>query len=195
MSEEQITEQEFSNPTNLGDQVLVNNSIFNEGASVGNYAHVQGCTINGTLRVEGSNCIITNCYVTGTSDHGIFIDGGHNYQPREKFTDEINERAWNLVAEHMTTDQYFAFMEGSTVELENKDRVYRLLLEKTGDFVILQGIRGEGIVATKGRIRSHDYPLGDEIVAFLEWFNHKTKELISQWNCGTYGIVKEGERR
>ena len=113
----------------------------------------------------------------------------------EKFTDKINERAWKLLEEYMVPNQYFAFMENSTIELENNTNTFRLLINKDGKFTILEGKRGAGIAASSGRISSHDYPLGDEIAAFLDWFRFKTKELISQWNCGTYGIVKEGQKR
>ena len=95
----------------------------------------------------------------------------------------------------MAPDQYFAFMEKSTIELENKVATFRLLINKAGAFTILEGKRGAGIVASSGKVRSYDYPLGDEIAVFIDWFRYKTKELIAQWNCGTYGIVKEGQRR
>jgi len=114
---------------------------------------------------------------------------------KPKFSNEVIEKAWKLLEEYVSPSQYFAFMEGSNVEIENNDRTFRLLIDKKGVFTVLEGKRGEGIVATSGRIKSYDYPLGDEIATFLDWFKFKTKELISQWNCGTYGIVKEGERR
>lgn len=118
-----------------------------------------------------------------------------NYQ-YSKFDKEAIEKAWKLLEKYMTPDQYFAFMEGTTVELINKAETHRLLLNKKGDFTILQGIKaGSGITESYGRIHSYDYPLGDEISAFLDWFRHRTGELIANWNCGTYGIVKEGERR
>jgi len=93
----------------------------------------------------------------------------------------------------MTSEQHFAFMEGSTIELENQAQDHRLLISKSGDFTILQGPRGAAITQASGTIRSYKYPLGDEIAAFLDWFNHKTLELIANWHCGTFGIKKEGE--
>jgi len=114
---------------------------------------------------------------------------------KPKFTDEVIETAWKLLEEYMAPTQYFAFMEGSKIELENKTGAFRLIIDKKGDFNILEGKRGMGIMATSGRVRSYDYPLGDEIATFMDWFRFKTEELISQWNCGTYGIVKEGQRR
>lgn len=118
-----------------------------------------------------------------------------NYQ-YSKFDKEAIEKAWKLLEKYMTPDQYFAFMEGTTVELINKAETHRLLLNKKGDFTILQGIKaGSGITESSGRIHSYDYPLGDEISSFLDWFRHRTGELIANWNCGTYGIVKEGEKR
>ena len=96
----------------------------------------------------------------------------------------------------MTPEQYFAFMEGTTVELINKAETHRILINKKGDFNILQGIKaGAGVSESEGRIHSYEYPLGDQISAFLDWFRYRTSELIVNWNCGTYGIVKEGERR
>lgn len=117
------------------------------------------------------------------------------YQYTEKFPQEVRDKAWKLVEQHMNPDQYFAFMEGTDIELENRMQDFRLIINKIGNFTILQGARGSGIVAQAGRVRSYDYPLGDEISAFIDWFNHKTKELIAQWACGTYGIVKDDLRR
>ena len=113
--------------------------------------------------------------------------------PKPKFSEEVVDAAWKLLEEYMTKEQYFAFMEGDKIELLSKDESYRLILDKNGEFMVLAG--RPGIVSLSGRIRSYDYPLGDEIAAFLDWFRYKTEELISQWNCGTYGIVKEGQRR
>jgi len=48
--------------------------------------------------------------------------------------------------------------------------------------------------ALKAAESPYDYPLGDEIAAFLDWFKHRTEELIAQWNCGTYGIKEDGLR-
>ena len=113
----------------------------------------------------------------------------------DKFTEKVVDTAWKLLEEYMTDEQYHAFIEGTKIELQNKEQNYRLILDKKGEFMILQQKTGAGIVSSSGRIRSYDYPLGDEIAAFIDWFQFKTEELISQWNCGTYGIVKEGQRR
>jgi len=290
MSEQQTIEREFSEPVVFGENNIANNSIFNEGVSIGGRSLIQNCRINGTLRIDGNECIITGCYVHSTNEHDIYItpnnqnhlrltgegwprdaiteinegratlqsrgfigteptlsaptsvlecldevlpntsvtyrqfllqnglisgihasndqegialtvplEGyaftGNNRGIKSKFSDEVTEKAWKLLEEYMTPTQHFAFMEGSKIELENKTEDFRLLINKNGDFSILEGKRGEGIMATSGRIKSYDYPLGDEIATFLDWFKFKTKELISQWNCGTYGIVKEGKRR
>lgn len=112
-----------------------------------------------------------------------------------KFTEEVVDTAWFLLKEYMTEQQYSAFMEGNKIEVQNNDRNYRLIFDKKGEFMVLQEKAGSGIVSSLGRIKSYDYPLGDEIAAFLDWFKFKTEELISQRNCGTYGIVKEGQRR
>jgi len=114
---------------------------------------------------------------------------------RDKFTEQVVDTAWKLLEDYMTEEQYHAFIEGTKIELQNKEENYRLILDKKGEFMILQQKTGVGIVSSSGRIRSYDYPLGDEIAAFIDWFQYKTEELISQWNCGTYGIVKEGQRR
>ena len=126
------------------------------------------------------------------------IQRQHSYQyNREKQEKRIaEEKAWKLLEKYMMPEQYFAFMEGTTVELINKAETHRLLINKKGDFTILTGTQaGTGVTESEGRIHSYTYPLGDEISAFLDWFRHKTDELIVNWNCGTYGIVKEGERR
>ena len=109
---------------------------------------------------------------------------------------EAEKKAWALLEKYMTPEQHFAFMEGTTVELINKAETHRILINNKGDFNILQGIKaGAGVSESEGRIHSYEYPLGDQISAFLDWFRHRTGELIANWNCGTYGIVKEGERR
>lgn len=111
-----------------------------------------------------------------------------------RFPEHVDQRAWDLLKKYMTPEQYFAFMEGTSIEKQNKAETYRVLINRSGDFTILSGIKGEGIVQASGTIRSYTHPLGDEIAAFLDWFNHKTEELIANWNCGTYGIVKEEGR-
>lgn len=117
--------------------------------------------------------------------------GPRQFQFTEKFPQEVRERAWKLLEQFMNPSQYFAFMEGADIELENLAKDFRLIINKSGKFIILEGARGSGIVAQSGNVRSYKYPLGDEIAAFIDWFNHRTKELIAQWGCGTYGIVKE----
>lgn len=288
MSEQQITEQEPSESTTIGERAFLDGYTINGDVVLGAYSAVHNSTINGTIRMDNvTDCIITGCHVYSNDSAGIFMDGGHNDQrntpivhdywpvnaigdinqgraelqsqgymnvaftliaPRSildlldgnipntdvtyrqfllnnglvneireaedaqseviltvphnawigqksKFTDEVVEKAWKLLEEYMAPAQYFAFVEGSKIELENKTGEFRLIIDKKGSFSILEGKRGEGIMATSGRIRSYDYPLGDEIATFMDWFKFKTKELISQWNCGTYGIVKEGQRR
>lgn len=148
--------------------------------------------------VEGGENIILIVPETGedidnTYRNTLFAVGPS--ETKNKFSDDVSKKAWKLLEEYMSSIQYFAFMEGNKIELQNKTNDFRLLIDKKGDFVILEGKTGEGVVATSGRIKSYNYPLGDEIAAFLDWFKFKTKELISQWNCGTYGIVKEGQRR
>ncbi len=117
------------------------------------------------------------------------------YQYTEKFPPDVRERAWKLLEQFMNPGQYFAFMEGADIELENLAKDFRLIINKSGKFIILEGARGSGIVAQSGNVRSYKYPLGDEIAAFIDWFNHRTKELIAQWGCGTYGIVNKEEGR
>lgn len=123
------------------------------------------------------------------------IDGTQTHTNYSKFPDKIEYTAWKLLKEYMNDEQYFAFMEGAKIELQNKDKDHRLILDKEGNFMILRKNVGAGFVSSSGKIRSYDYPLGDEIATFIDWFQFKTEELISEWNCGTYGIVKEGQRR
>ena len=118
---------------------------------------------------------------------------GRQFQYTEKFPQEVRDRAWKLVEGEMSPAQYFAFMEGAEIELENLVGDFRLIINKSGKFTILEGARGAGIVASSGNVASYKYPLGDEVSAFIDWFKHRTKELIAQWGCGTYGIVREGE--
>lgn len=120
---------------------------------------------------------------------------------RDAKIDEVAEKSWRLLEEHMTPTQYFAFMKGDKVELESNDDGFRLLIDKRGSLIILEGKRGGGIVASFGSVRGHhlvkkdNYSVGDEIAVFIDWFKFKPKELIGQWNCGIYGIVKEEQRR
>lgn len=120
---------------------------------------------------------------------------GRQFQFTERFSPEVMAKAWKLLEQFMSSAQHFAFMEGADIELENLAKDFRLIINKSGKFIILEGARGSGIVAQSGNVRSYKYPLGDEIAAFIDWFNHKTKELIAQWGCGTYGIVKKGGGR
>jgi len=201
MSEQEITE-EFTDSVDLGNNNLVHESTFNAGVRLEQYNRLDHCYINGTAEL-GDNCIVTGCVIHNAGDAGIYITGSNNiiggFDPGRnittKFTEEAIQKSWNLLEEYMTPSQYFAFMEGDKIELWNDTEKFRLLIGKNGDFFVLEGKGGEGIVASSGRVRSYNYPLGDEIAAFLDWFKFKTKELISQWNCGTYGIVKEGQRR
>ena len=111
------------------------------------------------------------------------------------FTEEVKEKAWSLLREYMNASQYDAFIDGGTIELQNTEKTHRILIDNEGSFIILKGGVGEGLVEFKGDIQNYDYPLGDEIATFLDWFKYKTEELISEWRCGTYGIVKGEERR
>ena len=114
---------------------------------------------------------------------------------RGGFTEEVKEKAWELLREYMNETQHTSFAVGSKIELQNITKTHRILVDNTGEFTILSGDVGAGIVAASGNIRSYDYPLGDEIATFLDWFTYKTEELISEWRCGTYGIVKGDQRR
>ena len=117
------------------------------------------------------------------------------YQYNERFPKGVEAKAMKLLEKFMNADQYDAFLKGSRIELENKAKDHRLLIDRAGDFSILKGPRGAGIMMTSGRCRSYKYPLGDEIAAFLDWFNHRTEELIDRWKCGTFGIIEEGKGR
>jgi len=115
----------------------------------------------------------------------------YHLSQRKDFSPVVDAKAWELLRKYMTERQHSAFTEGAIIELENEGGKYRLLIEKTGDFQILEGERGGAITSASGTIHSHDFPLGDEIAAFIDWFRFRTDELIANWNCGTYGIVKE----
>jgi hypothetical protein len=117
------------------------------------------------------------------------------FQYNDKFPKEVEDKALKLLEKFMSADQYDAFLKGSRIELENKAEDHRLLIDRAGNFSILKGPRGAGITMTSGRCRSYKYPLGDEIAAFLDWFNHRTLELIDRWRCGTFGIVDDGKMR
>lgn len=128
--------------------------------------------------------------------HGFPRAGGPGrFQFNERFPKEVLDKAMELLKKFMSPDQYEAFQLGVNIELENKAGDHRIMINRSGDFTILQGPRGAGIVMTSGRCRSYKYPLGDEIAAFLDWFNHRTEELIDRWKCGTFGIIEEGKGR
>ncbi len=143
----------------------------------------------------GSMAMHVGSIMMAPGEWGFPRVGGRQFQYTEKFPQEVRDRAWKLVEEEMSSAQYFAFMEGADIELENLVGDFRLIINKSGKFTILEGARGAGIVASSGNVRSYKYPLGDEVSAFIDWFKHRTRELIAQWGCGTYGIVREGERR
>jgi len=150
--------------------------------------------IHASMAYYTSMAYISMPYQSDPRVRGInrYVNNQYQYS---KFSEKVEQRAWELLKKYMTAGQHFAFMEGTTIEKQNKEGTYRILINRSGDFSILSGIKGEGIVQAFGRIKSYKYPLGDEIAAFLDWFDYKTEELIANWNCGTYGIVKEGERR
>jgi len=114
---------------------------------------------------------------------------------KPRFSKKVESTAWNLLKEYMTEDQHFAFMENSVIELQSDVDDYRLLISKSGNFTILKGGTGAGITMSTGKIASYDYPLGDEIATFINWLKSKPEQLISNWNCGTYGIVEADLRR
>jgi hypothetical protein len=120
--------------------------------------------------------------------------GPARYQYNEQFPKEVVDKAMKLLEKFMNPDQYKAFMEGSLIELQNKAEDHRIMFNRNGKFSILKGPRGAGITMTSGNIGSFKYPLGDEIAVFLDWFNHRTLELIDRWRCGTY-TIKDGDLR
>lgn len=134
--------------------------------------------------------------IGGPGRHGFPRAGGPaRFQFNERFPKEVVDKAMKLLEKFMSPEQYEAFLRGDRIELENKAGNHRIMISRTGDFTILRGPRGAGIVMTSGRCRSYKYPLGDEIAAFLDWFNHRTEELIDRWKCGTFGIIEEGKGR
>ena len=110
----------------------------------------------------------------------------------ERFPKEVEAKAMELLRKFMSPEQYEAFVDRADIELENKAGDTRLIINQNGGFTMMKGDRGAGIVLTSGNVRSYRFPLGDEIAAFLDWFRYKTPELIQNWNCGNFGIVRDG---
>ena len=129
------------------------------------------------------------------TDLGAQVPRAQRYQYNERFSKEVKAKAMKLLEKFMTPEQYEAFMDKADIELENKVGDHRLIINRSGVFKLLKGARGKGIVMTSGSVRSYKYPLGDEIAVFLDWFRHRTVELIERWRCGTYGIVEDGKLR
>ena len=115
------------------------------------------------------------------------------FQYNERFPKEVEAKAMELLRKFMNPEQYAAFVGGSNIELENKKKDHRLIINRTGTFKLLKGALGAGIEMTSGSVRSYKYPLGDEIAAFLDWFRYKTPELIENWRCGNFGIIEKKE--
>ena len=110
----------------------------------------------------------------------------------ERFPKEVEAKAMELLRKFMSPEQYEAFVDRTDIELENKAGDTRLIINQNGGFTMMRGDRGAGIVLTSGNVRSYRFPLGDEIAAFLDWFRYKTPELIQNWNCGNFGIIRDG---
>ena len=110
----------------------------------------------------------------------------------ERFPPEVEAKAMELLRKFVSPEQYTAFIDRANIELENKAGDTRLIINQNGGFTMMKGDRGAGIVLTSGNVRSYRFPLGDEIAAFLDWFRYKTPELIQNWNCGNFGIVRDG---
>ena len=117
---------------------------------------------------------------------------GPQFKYTERFPPKVEAKAMELLRKFMSAEQYTAFIERADIELENKAGDHRLIINQNGSFKLLRGGRGAGIVMTSGNVRSYRFPLGDEIAAFLDWFRYKTPELIQNWNCGNFGIVRDG---
>lgn len=174
-------------------RVMISGIATMDAASLNTNTTYDPAALDGTYALMATGAGYTdNVYITDGQVVGV--DWART-SGEERFPDDVVEKAWKLLEDYMNPDQYFAFMEESTIEIENSDAVFRLLINKVGNFTILEGERGNGIVSSSGRIRSYEYPLGDEIATFIDHFRYKTKELIAKWNCGTYGIVKDGQRR
>lgn len=117
---------------------------------------------------------------------------GPQFKYTERFPKEVEAKAMELLRKFMSAEQYTAFIERADIELENKAGTHRLIINQNGAFKLLRGGRGAGIVMTSGNVRSYRFPLGDEIAAFLDWFRYRTDDLIAGWNCGNFGIVRDG---
>jgi len=103
------------------------------------------------------------------------------------FSEEATRKAWAMVKEFMTADQWHAFHEeAQTVELTNKEGVHRLLIHRSGDFRMLKGGVGEGIEVVAGKIYESKYPLGDEMAALIALFRYDTPAMVENWRCGNF---------
>lgn len=151
-----------------------------------------GSILGSTVDFFGGRAIAQN--PRGLGDVGLQEHRRYQYSG-SKFPEEVQDKAWNLLRDHMTPVQYGVFMENRSVELENNSGSHRLLVNRGGHFTVLDGVAGEGFVVLAGRITERTYPLGDEIAAFIDWFRFRTGELIKRWNCGNFAIVKTGETR
>lgn len=119
---------------------------------------------------------------------------GDGRYKESKFPDKVQEKAWKLLEDYMKPSQYNAFINGRAIELINKTESHRLMINNQGNFTLLEGTIGEGFIVLQGAIREMDYPLGDEIAAFIDWFSFKTGELIERWRCGNFSIVSENKK-
>jgi hypothetical protein len=111
-----------------------------------------------------------------------------NYNFKSRFSKKINEKAWAYLSENFTDNQWVEFNKGMTIELINRKKTHRLLLNKSGAFAVLKGGIGDGVMVTNGAIREETYPMGDEMKSFIEWFVENTEQLISKWGCGNFAI-------
>ena len=110
------------------------------------------------------------------------------------FPAEVQEKAWAMVKEFMTADQWHAFHEeAQTVELTNKEGAHRLLIHRSGDFRMLKGGVGEGIEVVAGKIYESKYPLGDEMAALIALFRYDTQGMVAAWRCGNFTSRNEGQ--
>lgn len=99
-----------------------------------------------------------------------------------------DRKAWLLVKEHVTPIQWEMLEQGRVCELLSNDQRFRLLVRRDGDFTWLEGNSGEGYVIQSGRIDGGEFPLGDAIACFIEWFKIRPDELLKKWNCGNFRI-------
>lgn len=111
----------------------------------------------------------------------------HRFITDPSFPKKASEKAWEMVREFLTPEQWDAFKKAQTIELQNKAKTHRLIINRSGEFTLFKGDIGEGIVLiNNGYVKESLYPLGDEMAALIALFRYDTQGMIENWDCGTF---------